>query len=209
MRKKIPQYSGAGLQIALDSKLIFPANMNELDFQYQIQSNEKILWDVNPFAFEEDCIRVLLDASNFNRWKMLPRIGQIIGTFIAYWCLRTWTLEMLLLLLILPFAIGALPNLLFMICMGVVIVVKLYFNLAIPLFWVIIPLVGVSYAATKYSEDFVKRIIVKQGLSNWETFWKYYSNQIIYPVWTHHTEELQYLLMRYPELDLMEEERIE
>ena len=190
MNKKIPNLSDVELQIILDSEVTFPTNITELDFVHQIQSNKKIKWDVNPFVPEEKRIRIMLDATQFNKWKSIQRISQLIGTFVAFWCLRTWTIDMLLLLTIIPFTIVALPHLLFIVCMGVTIGVKFYFNLTIPLFWILIILVGISFTMTKIFDDRAKRTIIQQGLSNWLTFWKYYSNEIIYPVWSSNIDEL-------------------
>lgn len=202
IRKKIPTLSEVELQIILDSETTFPANITELDFLHQIQSNKKIKWDVNPFALEEKRVRILLDANQFNKWKSIQRISHFIGLLIVYWCLYIWTTDMLLLLAIIPLTIVAMPHLFFVVCMGLTIGVKLYFNLTIPLFWVIIFLVFISFTLTKIFDDRAKRVIIQQGLSNWQNFWKYYSNEIIFPAVSSNFDELQYLLKRYPELTL-------
>jgi hypothetical protein len=202
MSKKIPTLSEVELQIILDSDAAFPNNITELDFFHQIQTNKKIKWDVNPFILEEKQVRIMLDANQFNKWKSIQRTSQLIGLFIVYWCLSTWTIDMLLLLAIIPFTMAALPHLLFVVCMGLIIGVKLYFNLTIPLFWVIIFFVAASFTLNKIFEDRAKQTIIQQGLSNWQNFWKYYSNKIIFPALSSNIDELQYLLNRYPELIL-------
>ncbi|MFN0215947.1 MAG: hypothetical protein ACKVT2_16935, partial [Saprospiraceae bacterium] len=202
MSENIPRLTDVELQIILDSDVTFPKNITELDFHHQIQSNQKIKWDVNPFVLEEKRVRIMLDAPEFNRWKSIQRISNIVGVLIVYWSLRIWTYEMLLLLLVIPFTIGAFPHFLFIVCIGLTIAVKFYFSLTIPFFWLIIFLVGFSYTITKISNDKAKRTIIEQGLSNWRTFWKYYSNKIIYPIWVLSLNELENLIERYPELAL-------
>lgn len=204
MSAKIPEYSAVSLQIALDSETCLPRGITEFDFHHQIQTNTNIRWDVNPFILEEDLIRIVLDPGDYNRWKSMQYICSAIVTFIAYWGLRTWTYEMLLILLVIPFAIVALPHAFFIFCMGIFISVKLYFDLTIPLFWIIILLVGISYTITKTSDDRARRAIIQKALNNWETFWKYYSLQIIYLDWTFNSDQLDDLVRRYPELILSE-----
>ena len=55
--------------------------------------------------------------------------------------------------------------------------------------------------------DVATRFIIKQGLTDWETFWRYYSKGIIYPVSHHNPNEIKYLVERYPELLLFDEKK--
>ncbi len=200
MTTKFPKYTDVSLQIALDSEITFPSELTELDFTHQIQANSKIKWDVNPFVLEDNLIRILLDASNYNLWRSKDYICAIVGTLIAYWGLKTWTAEMLLLLLLIPFTIVAMSHAIFIIIMGIVISIKIYFDLNIPLFWIIVGLVGISYFVKKTSYDMARRVIIRQALNDWPTFWKYYSIQIIYPSLWSDRDQLSYLFKRYPEL---------
>jgi hypothetical protein len=204
--RKMPNYDEVSLQIAIDADIALPSHINELDFEHQIKSNKIIKWDVNPTVLDEKCIRILLDPSTFNYWIGIQRVTSFVGTFMAYWCLRTWTSEMLLILILLPLTIIALPHFLFIISIGIVIGAKTYFNMDIPLFWVLILLTGISFSINKTSEHRAKYAITKQALNNIESFWRYYSNQIIFINWATNIEISKELLIRYPELLLQEVE---
>lgn len=204
-----PFYDEISLQLAVDGEVVLPSHINELDFQHQIKYNKKVKWDVNPTVLDEKCIRILLDPTTYNYWMGIQRATSFVATFMVYWCFRTWKAEMWLVALLIPFVFIALPHLLFITCMGIVIGVKLYYNLDIPLFWLLIFLTGVSFSISKTSELRAKHAIIRYALRDLETFWKYYSNQIIFPDWTANPEALLELTNRYPELFLEEYEENE
>lgn len=107
---------------------------------------------------------------------------------------------MLWCLLLFPFVILALPHLLFIACMAILIGVKLYYNPDIPLFWLLVFLTGLSFSITKTSELRASQAIIRYALRALENFWKYYSNQIIYPIRSANPKASKELLERYPEL---------
>lgn len=200
----MPVYDDVSLQLAVDAETVLPSHINDLDFQHQFKSNRKLKWEVNPTVLEEKCIRILLEPGMFNYWMGIQRITSVVGTFMAYWCIRTWKAEMLWCLLLFPFVILALPHLLFIACMAIVIGVKLYYNPDIPLFWLLVFLTGLSFSITKTSELRASQAIIRYAFRDLETFWKYYSNQIVYPDWTADPQASKELLERYPELLLDE-----
>ncbi len=197
---QIPDYDEVSLQLLVDEETVLPSHINELDFQQQFKSNRKLKWEVNPSVLEEKCIRILLDPGTFNYWIGIQRVTSIVTTFMAYWCFRTWKAEMWLIALLFPFVFMALPHLLFIVCIGIVIGVKWYYNLDIPLFWVLIFLTGVSFSITKTSDLRAAQAILRCAFRDLETFWKFYSNQLIFPDWTANKEALLELVNRYPEL---------
>ena len=84
------------------------------------------------------------------------------------------------------------------------IAIKLILKINIPYFWFFVAIVAIGYILNKAISEMIERKILNQGLSNWRTFWKYYSNKIILIEKAALNNEYDILMKKYPELVLNE-----
>jgi hypothetical protein len=68
------------------------------------------------------------------------------------------------------------------------------------LLWYITAIVIMTYLLSKVTYEFLEKIIFKIAFNDPNTFWKYYSNKLIYIDETKINNEYQNLISAYPEL---------
>ncbi|MET0637951.1 MAG: hypothetical protein ABWZ25_18105 [Chitinophagaceae bacterium] len=203
--KQLPAYTNETLQIAMDSDIPFPEAMTEVDFQFQIKVNTKVKWRVNSMVLSPETARVLLNPNEYHRLVAMHRLGNLVFVYIVYWSLRTWKPEMLLLLPLLPLTLVGFSHITFSVIMASVISSKICFEIAIPLFWIIVPAVALSYCLIKWADEWVERLIRKRAFADWQSFWRFYYNQVIYIDPIRKLSEQRNLFERYPELVLIDD----
>ena len=84
--------------------------------------------------------------------------------------------------------------------MSAIIAVKLFFKINIAHFWLFVTIVSLGYVLNKAIDEMVEKTILKHAFKDWTTFWKYYSNKIIWMDDKALNNEYQRLTEKYSEL---------
>jgi len=87
--------------------------------------------------------------------------------------------------------------------MTVIIALKSFSILHIPYFWFFITTITIGYLLNKAIDEMIENKILKQGLNDWITFWKYYSNHMIWIDKSVLNNEYEILTNKYPELQTL------
>jgi len=103
-------------------------------------------------------------------------------------------------LVIYPFLIIPFDHWIFIFNMTVIIGIKVFFKINITYFWFFVTIIIIGYLLNKAIDEMIEKKILKQALSDWMTFWKYYSNKIIWMDKTALNEEYHKLTEKYIEL---------
>ncbi|MEO7983071.1 MAG: hypothetical protein ABI688_03210 [Bacteroidota bacterium] len=177
-----------------------PDNLNEEYFLSDIKDNVKIKWRVNHFLFKKKLLQLLLDGSTFRKWKIFKSINWLIALAIIDFGIWTGDFKILLFLIIFPFLIIAFDHWIFIFNMTVIIGAKLFFKISISYFWFFVTAVIIGYLLNKAINEMIEKKILAKALSNWTTFWKYYSNKMIWIDEAILNDECKTLTEKYPEL---------
>jgi hypothetical protein len=195
-----PKYTDIELQSILYSDLQLPDRISEQDFSNDIKDNAKIKWRVNHFLFKKELLPFLLDNSAFKKWKNFKSSNWLIGLLIIGFAIWAKDYKILFFLIIYPFLIIPLDHWIFIFNMTVVIAVKLFFKIGIPYFWFFVTLIAIGYLLNKAIDEMIEKKILKKALNDWPTFWKYYSNKIIWMDESALNNEYHKLTEKYSEL---------
>ena len=195
-----PKYTETQLQYMLELEPQLPNNLNEQNFLRDIKDNEKIKWRVNHFLFKKKLLPFLLDTSTFRKWKILKSLNWLIALSIILFTIWTGDYKILLFLVMFPLLIITFDHWIFIFNMSVAIGVKLFFKLSIPYFWFFVSTVTIGYLLNKAIDEMIEKKILKQALRDWSTFWKYYSNKMIWIDESVLNDEYHLLIEKYPEL---------
>ena len=195
-----PKYIETELQSILEIEPQLPDDINEQSFVNDIKNNEKIKWRVNHFLFRKKLLPLLLDASTFRKWRFLKSLNWLIALSIAGFAIWTADYKILLFLIIYPFLIIPVDHWIFIFNTTVVILIKLFFKINISYFWFFMVAIATGYLLNKAIDEMIEKKILKQALSNWITFWKYYSNKLIWIDKSALNNEYHKLITKYPEL---------
>ena len=74
------------------------------------------------------------------------------------------------------------------------------FEINIPYFWFFVAIITAGYLLNKAADEMLEKYILSRALSDWTTFWKYYSGGIISMDETALNNEYARLTQKYPEL---------
>jgi hypothetical protein len=195
-----PKYTDIQLQAILDTPIQLPDNMNAQDFTSDIRDNTKIKWRVNHSLFTKKSLPYLVDPGTFRKWKTFKSLNWLIAVAIiafAIWSKDYWVLFFLILY---PFLIITFDHWIFIFNMTLFIGAKFLFKINIPHFWFFVIFICVGYLLNKAINEMIEKAILKQALSDLVTFWKYYSNRMIWMDETALNDEYQKLTEKYSEL---------
>lgn len=202
MKNLPPKYTDLQLQVILDTDSQLPTEFSEQDFLENIKENSKIKWRVNRFLFKKKLLPYLLDTSTFKKWEIFKSLNWLIALLIVGFAIWTKDYRTLLFLIAYPFLIITVDHWIFIFNMTVLIVVKLFFKISIPYFWFFAIAISIGYLLNKPIDEMIEKKILKQALSDWPTFWKYFSNKIIWMDESALNNESQRLIEKYPELKI-------
>lgn len=195
-----PKYRDTELQYMLELDPQLPNNLNEELFLSDIKNNMKIKWRVNHFLFKKKLLPLLLDTTTFKKWRIFKSLNWLIVFFIIGFTLWTGDYKILLFLIIFPFLIITFDHWIFIFYMTVLISVKFIFKLNIQYFWFFIMTIAIGYLLNKAINEMIEKKILKNALNDWITFWKYYSNKMIWIDKSPLNDEYYLLTEKYPEL---------
>jgi hypothetical protein len=142
----------------------------------------------------------LLDTETFRKWKTFKSLNWLIALSIIGFTIWTGDYKILLFLLVYPYLIITFDHWIFIFSMAVLITIKLLFNLNISYFWFFVTTILIGYVLNKAINEMIEKKILHQALGDWATFWKYYSNKIIWMDKTALNNEYQKLIQKYSEL---------
>jgi hypothetical protein len=200
MKALPPRYTDIQLQIILDTDPQLPDNISEKDFETEIKRNPKIKWRVNHFLFKKKLLPYLLDTATFRRWKFFKSLNWITALFIIGFAIWTKDYRVLLFLAIYPILIIPFDHWIFIFNMTVIIGIKFLFKINITYFWFFVTAITIGYLLNKAVDEMIEKKILRQALNNWTTFWKYYSNKIIWMDKTALNNEYQRLIEKFSDL---------
>ena len=142
----------------------------------------------------------MLDHSTFKKWKIFKSLNWLIALLIVGFAVWTNDYRILPFLIVYPFLIVTFDHWIFIFNMTVVIAVRLLFKISIPYFLFFVTAILIGYVLNKAINEMIEKRILKQALSEWTIFWKYYSNKIIWIDSSVLNDEYQILTDKYPEL---------
>jgi hypothetical protein len=195
-----PKYTDSELQYILETDPQLPENLNEQTFFRDIRYNMKIKWRVNNFLFDKQLLPFLVDTSILRKWKIFKLLNQLIVLSIIVFAIGVGDYKILLFLIFFPFLTVPFDHGVFIFIMSVLIGITLFFNLNILYFWFFVIAITIGYLLRKISSEIIERQILKQALSDWIIFWKYYSNKMIWMDISALNNEYEILTDKYPEL---------
>jgi hypothetical protein len=195
-----PKYSDTELQYILELDTQQPDNLNEKSFIQDLQDNRQIKWRVNHFLFKKNLLPLLLDNSTFRKWKFFKSLNWLIALFIIGFAIWTGDYKILFFLIVFPFLIITFDHWIFILNMTIIIGIKTLAKLNIPYFWFFVTAIVVGYLLNRAIDEMIERKILRQALNDWTTFWRYYSNKLIWIDQTALNNEHQLLIDKYPEL---------
>jgi len=203
--RETPKYSELEIQIILDSPSTLPSSITEESvYENQLRDNPRLKWKINPFLANKKKLTLFLDSSILRRWIFLQKLNWLIAIFIIIISLVTSDYKLLWTLLIFPLFIasGLLDHWIMLFNLSVLITVKFFFGISNHFFWFTLSIIVATYLLSRISQEFLEKSIIKIAFSDINTFWKYYSNKLIYIDKTNLNNEFQNLVMEYPELNI-------
>ena len=195
-----PKYTEAELLSILNTDPQLPCNITEQDFFSDIRGNKKIKWRVNHFLLKRKLLLSLLDVETFRKWKSFKSLNWLIALTLIGFTIWTKDYKILLFLLVYPYLIISVDHWIFIFNMVMLIAIKLFFDLNIFYFWFFLTTILIGYVLNKATNEMIERKILQKALGDWITFWKYYSNKIIWMDKTALNNEYQRLTEKYSEL---------
>jgi hypothetical protein len=200
--RKIPKYSELQLQIILDSTATLPDNISESVYENELRDNSRLKWNINPFLAKKQNLILFLDSTKIKKWIILKNLNWVIAVFIIVCSLLTNDYKHLWTLLIFPLfmASGLLDHWIMLFNLAILLGLKFFIGFNNHYFWFTLSIILTTYLLSKVTQEFLEKSIFKIAFSDSNTFWKYYSNRLIYVDETKVNNEFQNLAMKYPEL---------
>ena len=195
-----PKYTEAELLSILNSDPQLPGNITEQDFFSDIRGNKKIKWRVNHFLFKRKLLLSLLDVETFRKWKSFKSLNWLIALTLIGFTIWTKDYKILFFLLVYPYLIISVDHWIFIFNLAMLLAIKLVFDINISYFWFFLTTILMGYVLNKATNEMIERKILQKALGDWITFWKYYSNKIIWMDKTALNNEYQRLTEKYSEL---------
>jgi len=196
-----PKYSDLEITNILVDETQFPKGINEHAYETQIK-HTKLKWKINPYLFQSKLQRQFLDE---NSLKIISRIGYlnwIVVALIIVFSLLTNHQLFLLILLLYPFfkTSGLLDNGIILILMAAVLLLSFKFTNVYFIFGFIVFML--AYSISKLQLELFKKRIWKMAFADFKSFWKFYSNKLIYVDKTGLNNNYKDLFEKYPDLNI-------
>jgi hypothetical protein len=196
------KYSDTELFGILAGDVQLPNGIDEYSYETSIKPNKSLKWKVNPFLFSSKLRSQLLDESSA---KIINRIGYlnwIVVILIVTFSFFTNHHLFLLILLVYPFfkTSGLLDN-------GVILILTATVSLLSFKFTNIYFISGfivymLAYFISKLQFELLKKRIFIIAFGDFKSFWKYYSNKLIYIDKSGLNNKYKDLFERYPDLNI-------
>jgi hypothetical protein len=195
-----PKYSQGQLLSILNTEPSLPDSISEQNFRSDIRDNEKIKWRVNPYLRRQRLLLVLLDTETFRKWKIVISLNWIIALAIIGFAIWKKDYKILLFLAMYPYFIVTVDHWIFVVNVIAVITLRALFSINIPYFWFFVMAILGGYALNKAISEMIDNKILRQALGDLVTFWRYYSNKMIWIDKWALNDEYQKLTQKYPPL---------
>jgi hypothetical protein len=201
--KDIPRYSEFRLQIILDSSPTLPDSISELVYQNKLKNNSRLKWKLNPCFSKKQNLFLFLDPDSFKKWNNLKKFNWLILIFIVVFPIFIKDYKLFWILPFYPFirSSGILSHWIVLFNSAVLLALKYFVNINNHFFWLIFSTFIAGYLLNRIAYEFIERKIFEIAFTDFNTFWKYYSNKLIYIDETSLNDEFQNLILQYPELD--------
>lgn len=167
------------LQEILEKEVKLPEGISEADFVKEIQNNDKIKWRVNSRWFTKLTLSSLADPKVAKKWKFIKQLHWVIVVSIIAFAFWKQDSRILLFFLVYPFLTIAFPHLIFILILAMLLGLTGLFRIHIAYLWFFVATVIAGYVINKVTEEMLEKNILHKALSDWPTFWRYYSEQII------------------------------
>lgn len=167
------------LQEILEKEVKLPEGISEADFVKEIQNNDKIKWRVNSRWFTKLTLSSLADPKVAKKWKFIKQLHWVIVVSIIVFAFWKQDSRILLFFLVYPFLTIGFPHLIFILILAILLGLTGFFRIHIAYLWFFVATVIAGYVINKVTEEMLEKNILHKALSDWPTFWRYYSGQII------------------------------
>ena len=192
------------LQEILEKQVTLPEHLTEQDFVNCIQNNERLFWMVDFRWLTKKTLPLLLDEDLFKKWQRLKKLHWLIILGVIAFTIWKGEPGILLIFLFYPILTGGFDHSLFIIMVGSLIGLTALFSIHIPYLWFFVLVLIAGYVLNKATAEMAERNIVSKALSDWPTFWRCYSNQVIKIRSPFRNNERFHLIKKIPQLNIDE-----
>ncbi len=198
----IPKYTEFDLLQILHHETIFPHGDKAPLFKNELVNNTKLKWKLNPFLLKKTRLRLLVNDSFYNLWRNLKNLNWMIVFSIIGFSVIQSDYKLLFLLITFPLltALEVMDNRIIIANIVIILGVKYFFHLQDHYFWFFFDITAVAWLLNKVTQTVIRSVIFKTIFADFTTFWKYFSNKLIYLDRTGSNKEYQRLIAAYPEL---------
>jgi hypothetical protein len=201
--KRIPKYSASDVEFFLNSPAGLPDNITEDVYEKELRDNDRLKWKINPFLSKKCILRLLLDNGEYKRWTFLKRLNWLIVICIIVFSYVMHDARLLWMLLVFRlFMNSGLLDHWIMVSMGAVaILLKMLLAFDNMYCWFTLSVAFATFLLSKVAQEFLEKTIIRKAFVDGDTFWKFYSNKLIYIDTTVLNNEFQHIFNKYPELN--------
>lgn len=197
----IPNYNAYQLEEVLDSEVILPSFMDEDVYQQDFKNNLSLHWRVNGYLHKRENISILLNEEDFRKWKNLKALNWLLFLVVLAYILffrNYWLFPFLIVYRFLTSII--VDHWIFITTFSVIVGLSMLFGFHSANFWFMLLSSSLGYLLNKFIAECVDQIIFNKAFCNAHSFWKYYSNKLIFIDPVRVSPGYQKLIKKYPGL---------
>lgn len=197
-----PQISEIEVLQILHAEVTLPKEITAGIYKEELANNTKLYWKLDPLLFNSTNLRLILNNYYSALWLTLSCINWLIVFCIFLYSAFYQDFKFLLMLISLPLltSSGVLSFRIILLNILLILSANYYLNIETPNFWIFFSLSAAIYFARKVTQLYIEMVIIENVFKDFSTFWKYYSNKLIFIAPSGFSKEHKRLITSYPEL---------
>ena len=197
----LPDYNAPQLEEILDAEIALPSFLDEKIYQQDFKQNRTLQWQVNFYLYKKETLALLLNDSDFRKWKSLKRVNWLLFMVVFIYIVYSKVFWLLTFLLIYRYLVSIIISHGLYICIALFTAICSFaFQFNTMDFWFAFVATTLGYLLNKAIADHVEQIIFNRAFMNIHSFWRFYSKKLILIETYRCRNAYDELIKKHPEL---------